>query len=239
MYRLREDLIGIRHPVVWQYLLIDGESVVSIDAGMGLAAWRVKRWFARSGRAPEQLKAILLTHGHLDHAGCAERLRQWSGAETYMHPADAPIIRGRFGYRGWARVCGTLEALGRPLTGYRLPRIDHSLEDGQVLPFWGGLRVIHLPGHTPGHLGFYSAKKKILFAGDSILAPFGSATFPLSIFNVDDRQVRDSVLRIADLDCDWIYPMHHRLLRRNLMPGIRRYAEARRSTDAGRKKGPQ
>src|SRR5207248_8153 len=49
---------------------------------------------------------------------------------------------------------------------YRPVKIDVAIADGDVLPLWGGLRVVHLPGHTLGHCGFYSVRHDLLFSGD-------------------------------------------------------------------------
>jgi glyoxylase-like metal-dependent hydrolase (beta-lactamase superfamily II) len=230
---VRKDLVGIRNLIVWHYLLLDGPSVVAIDTGLGHSAWRMRRWFQKTGRTPGDLKAIVLTHGHLDHAGCASVLQKWSGAPVYLHPADEPIARGEFPYHGWARVAGVLEAVGRRVTGYRPPCIDATLSDGQVLDYWGGLRVVHLPGHTPGHVGLYSIRRRILFAGDAICSRFGRPFLPPRIFNADHQMVRRSLLRLLPFDIEWIYPMHHLVLRHNLMDDIRRYAQKQKAEGRG------
>jgi glyoxylase-like metal-dependent hydrolase (beta-lactamase superfamily II) len=93
-------------------------------------------------------------------------LKAWTGAPVYAHPLEQAHIDGVFPYAGLARVCGVLEAMARAGTAYRRVAIDVPLADGDVLPFWGGLRVVHLPGHTLGHCGFYSAKHDLLFSGD-------------------------------------------------------------------------
>jgi glyoxylase-like metal-dependent hydrolase (beta-lactamase superfamily II) len=214
----------VKLPFVWSYLLVEGDEVVAIDTGFGPAAAMVTRWFERTGRRREQLRAILLTHGHLDHAGCAERLRQWSRAQVHLHPADYPIVRGNYRYRGLNRFCGFAELIGRMAFGGRPPRDLAPLADGQRLPYWGGLEVVHLPGHTPGHVAFYSKTKKILFCGDSILYWRGRCAFPFVLFNVDSRQVRETILRVADFDVDWVYPQHHFGLNRNLILDVRSYA---------------
>lgn len=111
------------------------------------------------------MRAILLTHGHLEHAGAAA-LRTRTGAPLHAHPLDAAHLEARHPYRGATRVCGALEAAGRWILGYEPPPIDAPLADGDVLPVWGGLRVVHLPGHTVGHCGFHSLRHDFLFNGD-------------------------------------------------------------------------
>ena len=229
--RLRPDLVGFRHRFVWQFLQLQPQRATLIDTGMEWAARRIRRWFADHGRPPDDLKDILLTHGHLDHVGFAESLRRWSGATVHLHPLDEPITRGRFAYRGAARMCGVLERFGRAATRYRPPRIDAELQDGQRLDLWGGLEVVHLPGHTLGHVGFHCPAKQTLFIGDVVLVPRGRTSFPLRIFTVDDALNRRSAVRAAELDVDVVYP-NHGLGGKYLVGELKRYARWHRRTVA-------
>jgi len=61
--------------------------------------------------------------------------------------------------------CGRLERAGCALLRVGRPAaIDVAIGDDDEPPFWGGLRVVHLPGHTLGHGGFYSARHDLLFS---------------------------------------------------------------------------
>lgn len=155
------------------HLLADGDASVMIDAGLVGEPFLIRRLVRRLGLKPGSIKAILLTHGHLDHVGNLAWLKEWTGARVLAHAEEMRHIAGSYPYTGAAKWCGRLEAVGRFLFRYRATRTDQSLSDGEELPYWGGLRVIHLPGHTAGHCGFYSAKHDLLFSGDM----FASSTF--------------------------------------------------------------
>src|SRR4051812_31405556 len=133
------------------HVLVDAEGVVLLDTGIPSDAWRIRRVMERAGVGMGDVRAILLTHGHIDHAGSVAQLKQWTGAPVYAHALEQPHIDGKFPYRGLSRVTGMLEAMGRVVGAYRSVKIDVTIAEGDVLPFWGGLRVVHLPGHTMGH----------------------------------------------------------------------------------------
>ncbi|MBN1912694.1 MAG: MBL fold metallo-hydrolase, partial [Pirellulales bacterium] len=125
------------------------------------------------------LGRILLTHGHIDHSdGLGELLRQ-CGAEVGIHPADAPAVRWPVEYeeRSRAALARFFQRAGVPdeRTGaLALPRrradatlgtsVELALEDGLLLD---GLRIIHTPGHSPGHVVIVA--DDVLLCGDHIL----------------------------------------------------------------------
>ncbi len=190
------------------HLLRDGDQCVLLDTGLAGELVFLRRLLRRLGLPPQALRAILLTHGHLDHAGNLARVKTWSGATIYAHPLEQLHIDGRYPYQGVNRWCGRLEALGRAAIGYRPAPIDEFLSDGQLLPFWGGLQVVHLPGHTLGHCGFYSARHNLLFSGDMMASYFFNVHKPAAILNSAPELLPASAEKIRRLRPRWIIPLH-------------------------------
>ncbi|HVU35403.1 MAG TPA: MBL fold metallo-hydrolase [Opitutaceae bacterium] len=193
------------------HLLVDGDGVVLLDTGFPGDHRAILRTVTQLGLGPRDVRAIVLTHGHIDHAGNAAWAKTWTRAPVYAHPLDQPHIDGTFPYSGPARICGALETAGRAMTHYRPVAIDEPLRDGQELPFWGGLRVIHLPGHTVGHCGFYSRRHDLLFSGDLWVRFMMRTQVSPAIFTDDRRLVWPSMKRARAIGARWVVPGHYDL----------------------------
>ena len=116
---------------VCHVLVDDRGDAVLLDTGLvgepGQIRWRL----ARRGLGPGNVKAILLTHGHLDHAGNLAWAKAWSGAPIHAHPDEQAHIDGTYPYTGINRWCGRLERAGRAVFGIGRPvAIDAGLADG-------------------------------------------------------------------------------------------------------------
>ncbi|MCL4423984.1 MAG: MBL fold metallo-hydrolase [Firmicutes bacterium] len=146
-------------------LLLEGEETALVDTGLGPQGMREL--------APERITTIILTHYHLDHTWGTEAFPQ---TKVWAHELDAPAIShlGSFiEYTGYDRVDEVSRAQMLGL-GYRERRLDRTLRDGEVLDFGGlKLRVLHLPGHTPGHMGFWWEAEGIVYSSDIDATPFG------------------------------------------------------------------
>lgn len=87
-------------------------------------------------------------------------------------------------------------------------KVDHWIDDGTELPVCGGLRAIHLPGHTDGHMGFLLPHQKLLFSGD-LFANFGSwSHLPPRFLNSRPDLLTSSLRRALDLDLIGCLPNH-------------------------------
>ena len=206
---MSEGHYPIQSLLVSCHLLVEGDEVVLIDTGLFGEPWRIRRLVKRLGLKLDCIKAVLLTHGHLDHAGNLAWVKRWTGAKLFAHPAEQAHIDGHFPYCGVNRWCGRLESLGRLAFAYRRAVIDEPLTDGQVLPFWGGLRVVHLPGHTAGHCGFFSERRGLLFSGDLFASYRSRASLPPPVFNTVPELIPASLEKARRLDLRGMVPSHY------------------------------
>ena len=168
------------------YVLDDGGEITLIDAGLPNEAPTVLSYLERTGRTPQQVKRILLTHRHGDHAGAVGELVKATGAEVYAHEDEAAAVEAQEG----------------ALKGIR------RLKDGDELPVLGGLRAIEVPGHTTGHLCFYLPRHKTLFTGDALINR-GSMTGPVPQYTSDLPRAHAALReKIAPLDVETLCVAH-------------------------------
>jgi hydroxyacylglutathione hydrolase len=132
-----------------------------------------------------KVEKILLTHGHIDHAGAAEAL-----AKELNVPIEGPQIEERF----WIdRLPQQSIMFGFPQVNAFVP--DRWLDDGDEVSV-GNLRlsVKHCPGHTPGHIIFFEPKSRLAFVGDVLFrGAIGRTDFPRGNHEMLIRSIRNKL----------------------------------------------
>ena len=167
------------------YFLVneDLRQLIVIDPG-GDAGMLVKS-IESMGRQPV---AILLTHGHFDHAAGADEIAKRFDIQVYAHEAEKETLENpRY----------NLGAMGGESKAYHA---DIFLKDGQILNLAGfEIEVLHTPGHTPGGISFYLKEQKILFSGDSLFCQsIGRTDFPNGSASQLIRSVSEKLLTLPD-----------------------------------------
>jgi hydroxyacylglutathione hydrolase len=171
------------------YLLGD----VVVDSGVRWSRRRLARQLA--GR---QLAAHVLTHAHVDHAGCSAWLCHTFDLPLWCGQGDAAAITsGRVDSHG-SPLVNRLQRTLAPVTAHPVSR---TLREGDVV---GGFEVLEVPGHSPGALAFWREQDRVLVCGD-VLANFGlhparpRLVLAPAALSSDYQQNRRSSARLAGL----------------------------------------
>lgn len=221
-----------------------------IDTGVPLSAGRIRRAAELRFGPGARPSAIVLTHGHFDHAGSALALAEHWDVPVYAHTLEQPYLNGHSDYPPIdPTVGGALALMSRtfPNTGYNLGRYLRELPSDGSVPSLPGWRYIHTPGHTAGHISLFRDSDRTLIAGDALATTNQESALnvvgwepelrrPPAPFTTDWIAAEQSLRLLADLDPrsiaaghGWpvvgtaVAPMLHRLADASCVPEYGRY----------------
>lgn len=200
------------------YLLEEGGEVTLIDAAMSGYYADLPRELAAMGRTIDDLRAVVLTHGHADHVGFAEKLRRDRKVPVWIHELDRDYAAGHLKPKrttGPQQMRPLLEfiwlALRRRGLGLQRIKVMSTFGDGQTLDVPGSPRVVLVPGHTMGSAALFAEKYDALFVGDA-LATYAVTTGrhapQIAPFTGDPPQALRSLARLENLAARLVLPGH-------------------------------
>lgn len=147
---------------VYVYLIYD-EEIYLIDSGVASSERAVFDYIKQTGRAPEEISWVILTHSHPDHIGAVKTIKQVTDC----------LVAAHVGEKSWIEDVEQ-QYKDRPIPNFHSivggsVNIDRILEDGDVLDL-GNIRleVFHTPGHSKGSISLLLHEDKALLAGDAI-----------------------------------------------------------------------
>lgn len=167
------------------FLLESDDGLCLIDTGVAGSAGKIGEAVRGIGREPGQIRQILATHCHSDHAGSLAEMKRLTGAPAAMHAEDATLVRAGRTLRPMTPAPGPIGILGRLIlrsapTAIEAAEVEQEVADGEILPIAGGLRAIHVPGHCAGQLAFlWPRHGGVLFAADAAANAFGLGLSPM------------------------------------------------------------
>jgi glyoxylase-like metal-dependent hydrolase (beta-lactamase superfamily II) len=176
---------------------------ILIDAGMDKKAKEILEAIEKTGKGP---KAILITHGHLDHInGLAKLKEKYPNIVVASSEKDRNAIEGKMlfpkGFKGF--LFKFLSVFMR----YKSVKVEKILKEKGTFE---KIKAIETSGHTKGSLSFMLkvGNKNVLFAGDLVTNKENELSLPPEEFNFDKDEIFASLKKISEIEFDYFLPGH-------------------------------
>jgi glyoxylase-like metal-dependent hydrolase (beta-lactamase superfamily II) len=183
------------------FFIEDDGSVTLVDTGLKTAPKKISAAIKSLGKDVTDIRKILFTHSHDDHASGAAKIIEIIGTpEVLAHREEVKYLEsGENPPRDLTHFAGFIFRF-MPKGGFDPIRVDSSFDDRQVLPIAGGLEVMHTPGHTPGHVSFLHKSSGVLITGDSVFNFGFKLAWSLSAFCTSFNQSKETAKKFLDLE---------------------------------------
>jgi glyoxylase-like metal-dependent hydrolase (beta-lactamase superfamily II) len=237
--RVREVADGVFHvrgtEVNW-YLVREGDELTLVDSGYPGDLERVEESVRVLGRGPADVRAVLLTHAHVDHMGAAQHFAEQHGAAVLTDEVEV-----RHAHREFLEQAGPMDVAKNLWRPGVLPWLTRVMRVGAAknvtIPaaaaFPSGVDGLDVPGrpvpvptrgHTSGHTCYFFPAVGAVCTGDELVTGHAvvkrvGPQLPPAFFQ--ERDTRDAVLPLADLDADLILPGHGEPLRMPVAEAVR------------------
>lgn len=204
------------HPV----LLVDADGVTLVDSAFPGQFRQLERAMEVVGVSPRHINRVVLTHQDHDHIGVIPELMRVRGGDlqVYAHVLEREYIEGKKSYlkltpeRITARLNATpiekRPALAAMYAAVPTFRVNCSMDEGDVLPFHGGISVVHTPGHSPGHVCLFLEGLRALIPGDEIRVDNGCLVGPAPEHTPNMAEALLSMKKLVGLEIEHVYAFH-------------------------------
>ncbi|MDR3667074.1 MAG: MBL fold metallo-hydrolase [Ignavibacteriaceae bacterium] len=209
-------------------LIWDDEIVVLVDAGFPGQLHELRKAMDEAGIPLSKLSKVFITHQDVDHIGGLQEILKVSDhkIEVIAHKQERPFIEGekpliKMTPERLAGMFGALPAEKRKETEARFleslkSKVDKTVNDGEVLPYCGGITVIFTPGHTPGHICLYLSQYKTLITGDALNVINGQLVGPNVEYTPDMDMARKSLEKLTQYDIETVICYHGGVYQENV-----------------------
>lgn len=205
LYQLPLGFIG---QVANAYVWISPRGPVVVDAGPPGAGDDIIDALRTLGYQPDDVVALLATHGDFDHVGGLATVKRWSGAPVVAAQGEVDLIEGRVDHATRFQRDSTVGRIASALAGAAtrfvpMPEpvaVDVVLgQTSDTTP--GGLRPIPTPGHTIGHTSYFALEPGLLLAGDA-MRNVRRLSEPPGLVTYNREEARRSIQQLAMLSFD-------------------------------------
>jgi glyoxylase-like metal-dependent hydrolase (beta-lactamase superfamily II) len=229
MIEISMNMLGVESKI-YPTIIWDDNNMILFDAGLPGSNKIIRNEMIKAGLSLDKINKIIVTHTDIDHIGGIPDIQEELDHQVIImaHKDDKPFIEGekKFNKITPERMAQMMEKLNEIPEDQSKPllemlknppksKVDKVLDDGTELPLCGGIRVIHTPGHTPGHICLYLKKNKILIAGDLLNIVDGELIGPYPHNTPDMEAAIDSIKKFSNYDIEKIVCYHSGLYTSN------------------------
>ncbi len=236
-----QDVFAVRGTEVNWYLVRDGADLTLIDAGYPGDLARVEASLRAIGRRPEDVRAVLLTHAHVDHLGAVNHFHERYRTPAYLDPVE--VAHARRDYLEQAGPLDVAKNILRPGVlpwSLRIMRVGAmkkvSVPHARPFPNDGALDLPGRPvpvathGHTSGHSAYYLPDIGAVVTGDALVTGHGTSRVSGPqvfgpMFSHSPAGAVTALDPLEALDADLILPGHGDPLRRPIGDAVREARE--------------
>jgi glyoxylase-like metal-dependent hydrolase (beta-lactamase superfamily II) len=206
--------------VVCPVLIKDNDGITLVDTGYPGQLQQIREAIGNTGMHYQEIKRIILTHHDLDHIGClAGIVNDLHGkVEVISHEIEKPYVQGDLKPLKLAQMEERFDSLSDQMKslcegmkrGYLIStaKVDTTVNDGDEIPYYGGIKLIHTPGHTHGHISLYIKRIKTLITGDAMFCGEGRLVAPPPSVNFNNEQAGVSINKLAIYDIEKVICYH-------------------------------
>jgi glyoxylase-like metal-dependent hydrolase (beta-lactamase superfamily II) len=236
MLELEMNMMG-HQSTINPTLLYDEDHAILVDVGMPGQLEAIQTAVQKTGVQFENIDAVILTHQDVDHVGSIQDVLKALGkpVDVYAHASDKPYIEGEKEpiKMNRERVTQMLQNLPEDVRKQAeaiflnppTAKVTKTVSDGDILPFFGGIKVIFTPGHTPGHISLYHQSTKTLITGDATVSQDGKILGPNQQATPDMNEALKSQKKFTAFDISKVICYHGGLCDDNVNEQFRKLTQ--------------
>ncbi|MDQ0089061.1 glyoxylase-like metal-dependent hydrolase (beta-lactamase superfamily II) [Paenibacillus anaericanus] len=223
--------------IITPILLQDEHDTILVDCGYPNFMSLLEKAVNRYNITLDSITKLIVTHHDIDHIGSLAAIkRTYPHIQIIAYEMEVPYIEGDKKVIRLEQAESTFDELpaeAKPyvqqfmdsLKAVETVRVDQTVTNGEILPWCGGIEIVHTPGHVPGHISLYLPSSKTLIAGDVVVIEQEKLGIANPQFADDLDEALRSVKLLLDYDIEQLICYHGGLFQGDVQQALQQLVQ--------------